>query len=115
MLGGEIVWTGRWTGTPIPPAQAADFPDIKAIRVRWNEHQGIVDKFLSTVTTERLKGTLRWTARDGNSYEAPLWQSVFQVLNHSTHHRAELCDMLTRAGSPPPVTDFIAYSMRPAK
>jgi len=109
MVGAEVIWFSRWCGVPPRPVRAEDFADVATIRARWVEQQRETEAFLAELTPERLFTPLQWTARDGKTYELPLWQPMLQVVNHGTHHRSELADMLTRAGHPPPPTDLIVY------
>jgi uncharacterized damage-inducible protein DinB len=85
------------------------FPTLADIRSRWQQHHADLDGFLAELTTERLKAPLRYTHISGAVYELPLWQQLMHVVNHGTHHRSELADMLTRLGRPPKPTDLIRY------
>ncbi|HZT08846.1 MAG TPA: DinB family protein [Chloroflexota bacterium] len=106
----ETVWLARWRGTsPAHLLGANDFPTVAEVQDHWTRVRADVQTFLDGVTDAQLAAPLRWTNTSGNSFELPMWQTMMQVVNHGTHHRAELCDMLTRSGFPPPPTDIIVY------
>ncbi|WP_258098327.1 DinB family protein [Marinoscillum pacificum] len=45
----------------------------------------------------------------GNSYENSIQEMLFQVVNHTTHHRGQIISDLRASGITPPVTDYIWY------
>jgi uncharacterized damage-inducible protein DinB len=45
----------------------------------------------------------------GERYAYPVWQMMVHLVNHGTHHRSELAEMLTQLGSPPPSLDLLVY------
>lgn len=45
----------------------------------------------------------------GESYTVPVHDILTHLLNHGTHHRAQLLSQLKRLGHQPPVLDYIAY------
>ncbi|MCL4370314.1 MAG: DinB family protein [Chloroflexi bacterium] len=112
ILGSQIHWLNRWRRLP-PTRQlgGGDFDSLDAIRARWHEHQRDLDAFLGDLTQERLTETIRYTRSSGRVNELPLRQLMLHVVNHGTHHRSELADMLTRLGYPPPPTDLVQYCL----
>lgn len=110
LLAAEIIWLSRWRGVSPPRLfGAADVADLAAIRRRWAENQRGLEAFLAELTPERLDEELHYTSTEGRPYAYPLWQMMVHVVNHGTHHRSELAELLTRAGHPPPPTDLIRY------
>jgi uncharacterized damage-inducible protein DinB len=110
ILGAQITWLSRWNGvSPKRMITAADFGELDEIRTRWAAHQQDVDAFLTALTAERLGAPLAYTNTSGKPFAYPLWQQMLHVVNHGTHHRAELADMVTRAGQTVPPTDLLVY------
>jgi uncharacterized damage-inducible protein DinB len=72
-------------------------------------------------STERWQARLaEWTGEDlgqpvvyqnstGTRYETPLRDILFHVVNHGTHHRAQMARVLRQADIPPPATDYIFF------
>lgn len=109
VLGAEAVWLGRWHGEAPTLLRGGDLPDLAAVRRRWAENDARLDRFLAELTPEKLVAPIGYTTTEGKRFEQPLWQMMLHLVNHGTHHRSELCEMLTRLGQPPPPTDLIYY------
>src|SRR6266516_4430267 len=94
ILQGELFYYYRWIGEQQPrdrrPSELASIAELRAL---WKEHRGLIDRFLGNLTSEQLRMPLRYGRRGGEaSYELPLWKVMLQMVNHGTHHRAELAD-----------------------
>jgi uncharacterized damage-inducible protein DinB len=110
ILGAEAVWLSRWRGVS-PPALlgGSDFAGLEAIRDRWAAQHHEIDRFIADLTPAMLAETIGYTNTHGERWAYPLWQMMLHVVNHGTHHRSEVADMLTRAGHPPPEMDLLVY------
>lgn len=112
ILGAQIAWLSRWQGvSPTRLIGAGDFESLEAIEARWEQHERELDAFLAELTPERLAAPVLYTRPTGESYQLPLWQLMLHAVNHGTHHRSELADMLTRVGHAPQPTDLVRYSL----
>jgi uncharacterized damage-inducible protein DinB len=109
LLGAEEIWLSRWEARPPERPDAEKLADVPAIRQAFQASRQKLNSFIDGLTEERLNSSPRLGLSDGSTFEIPLWQSILQVLNHGTHHRSELCEMLTRCGQPPPPTDLLVY------
>lgn len=111
ILQGELFYYYRWIGQQQPRDQRpSDAPNLGALVEMLKIQEGHIDTFLGKLTPNDLSATLRYGRRGGEQqHELPLWQVMLQMINHGTHHRAELSDMLTRVGLEPPPTDLIVY------
>jgi len=111
ILQGEMFYYYRWTGQEQPgtsrPSEKRTIAELRDLSV---QHRRLMDQFLRELAPDAAHAPIRYGRRGGEVfYELPLWQIMLQVVNHGTHHRAELADMLTRVGHPPPPTDLIVY------
>ncbi len=113
ILSGETIVFSRVTGSQRPEIPEAT--SIADVRSRWDEHRAKIDAYVNAATPEQLAEVRRFTARTGDTYELPAWQIFLQMVNHGTHHRAELADMLTRVGFPPPPTDLLIFFQERAR
>lgn len=112
MLGAQINWLRRWNGdSPTRNISAEDFASLSEMKERWAQHNQQLDEFISGLTPERLAADLTYRNVAGQQYTLPLGELMLHVVNHGTHHRSELADMLTRAGHAPRPTDLMRYSM----
>ena len=114
-LGAEVVWRTRFqTGTPAVDFRPEDFADAGALRARWETERAAMGAHLATLTDDDLAGPYRF-ARQGTTYELPLWAVFVQLVNHNTQHRAQAAALLTDAGHSPGDLDFLFYMMAPAR
>ena len=112
LLGTQINWLSRWKGGwPTRNIGADDFTSLAEIKERWARHNQELDEFIGGLTPERLNADLTYKNVAGQQFTVPLGQLMLHVVNHGTHHRSELADMLTRAGHAPEPTDLVRYSM----
>ncbi|HZK67116.1 MAG TPA: DinB family protein [Chloroflexota bacterium] len=112
ILGSQINWLSRWRGvSPTRQVTGAAFASLSAIRQRWEEHRQELEAFIAGLTDADLHAPLDYRNIEGKSYALPLWEQMVHVVNHGTHHRSELADMLTRCGHAPEPTDLIRYCL----
>jgi uncharacterized damage-inducible protein DinB len=111
ILQGELFYYYRWIGQQQPQGRRpSERRTIGELRALWAENRALIDAFLERLTPEQLYTPLRYGRRNSQAtYELPLWKIMLQMINHGTHHRAELADMLTRVGLEPPPTDLIVF------
>lgn len=66
-----------------------------------------------TVLDERgpdgLDQPIAYTNSKGTAFETPLRDLLSHVVNHGTHHRAQIALLLREADVAPPATDYIFY------
>jgi len=107
-----------WTGTPAEPIarrQPSEFtlPELCA----WAQpYYAQARAFLGTATPDVLARPLvmPWVAQYekqlGRKFDvATVGETAFQVVSHSTHHRAQANTRLRAVGGDPPLVDFIAW------
>ena len=52
----------------------------------------------------------QYEARLGKTFAEPsIAETMFQVVNHTTHHRAQINARLRVLGAEPPIVDYIAW------
>lgn len=112
ILGAEVIWLTRWQGTsPTAMPSAGDFPDLPALRRRWDEQDQRIRAFIEGLGDADLARVVHYKNSQGQAFQLPLWQLMQHVVNHSTHHRSELATMLTMLGVSPPPTDLVIYHL----
>jgi uncharacterized damage-inducible protein DinB len=52
---------------------------------------------------------MSYTTLAGVPYRTPLWQMVLHVVNHGSHHRGQITNMLRQLGVKPANLDLIAF------
>lgn len=76
--------------------------DWPAIHERWRI-------WAAELTDEAALAPLEYRDMKGNPYCQPVWQLVFHVVNHGTHHRGQVSGFLRAMGKTPPPVDLIHY------
>lgn len=108
------LWTG---GAPelVAARQPSDFT-LEELRAWGRPFYPEAAAFLANVAPARLDEPLvvPWAARleeqMGRTLHVPtVAETAFQVVNHTTHHRAQVNTRLRAAGGEPPLVDYIAW------
>lgn len=107
-----------WTDRPLDPVAARQPSDFTLDELRaWGRpFYPEAQAFLVGVTPAQLDEPLvvPWAARLEEQMGRPLRvptvaETVFQMVNHTTHHRAQVSARLRAAGGDPPLVDYIAW------
>jgi len=108
LLRAQDVWYGRvattdhaeldlWAADSLP-ACAGRLEDSTR---RW---QALLDG-----QVDDLDQLVSYTNSAGTAFETPLRDILHHVVNHGTHHRAQIALLLREADIAPPATDYIFY------
>ena len=106
----ERVWLGRiQVGSPILPWASPDDGDWSALTGKWTAIHADWKAWAARLSDADADRAVAYTDLKGNPWTQPLWQIVFHVVNHSTHHRGQVSGFLRSMGHVPPPLDFIAF------
>ena len=109
-LSSQWMWLSRWQGTsPRTALSPADFPDLAAIRARWQQVEEDTRAFVAALDDAAPGRVIQYVMTDGASKARPLWQMMVHQVNHATQHRSEVAVMLTQFGHSPGGLDFIRF------
>ena len=114
IIGGEWGWLTYWKASSHSAAFLADlwdrhdvlfhpdaFPDLTAIRLKWEEVEKEQVEFVSSVTEEALVKMLPIRAT-----QLSLAHLMQHLANHSTYHRGQVALMMRQLRAEPSATDF---------
>lgn len=105
----QQVWLGRVQGeTPLPDIWGE--PPFEGWRRRIASGTEDWMGFLSDSAPDDFAQTIRYKNSKGISFENELREVVTHVVNHSTHHRAQVATLIREAGGEPPATDYIFWA-----
>lgn len=112
LLRTRLLWLGRVEASPDAglPFWQRDTLDACAARAKagtaaWLRH-------LASCTDADLTRTATYTNSKGITYTSTLREVITHVVNHGTHHRAQIALLLRDNGVAPPLTDYIFYTRR---
>ncbi|MGB0036139.1 MAG: DinB family protein [Candidatus Acidiferrales bacterium] len=106
----EWIWLERWHGrapTSWPPS--SDFPDLEAVRRRWDEGERNLIDYIASLEPEDLTRVIHHKTMKGDPQSAPHWQMLQHLVNHQTYHRGQITTLLRQLGAKAISTDLIAF------
>ena len=104
------MWLERWRGpSPTELWDPADFPDVAALRTRWDEVEAATSQYVATLRESDLVRVVSYVNFHGETWAYPLWQQLLHQVNHATQHRSEAALLLTRFGFSPGWLDLLVY------
>jgi uncharacterized damage-inducible protein DinB len=103
----ERIWLNRFKSAPAlsrpaPGNHSFDYVESEwpALQDEWREYLDKVDDAAAVIMYRDLKGQ-EWTQ--------PLWQLLFHIVNHGTHHRGQVSGFLRAMNYTPPPLDFVLF------
>ena len=106
-----------WEGREVEMSEPGEFEDAASLLVWGQGAHRKLTTFLETVDEEALGQELAipWTEQLTERFNQPispvtLGQTMFQVVQHSTHHRGQVCSRLRELGGEPPMVDYILWN-----
>jgi uncharacterized damage-inducible protein DinB len=106
----QWLWLERWReASPRGMWNPADFPDLPALRVRWEEVEEATSVYIAGLHEPELTRVISYVNFQGETWAYPLWQQLLHQVNHATQHRSEAALLLTRLGYSPGWLDFLFY------
>jgi uncharacterized damage-inducible protein DinB len=104
------LWLERWRETsPRGLWDPADFPDVAALRTRWQEVEDATSDYIAGLCEADLERVIPYVNFQGERWAYPLWQQLLHQVNHATQHRSEAALLLTQFGYSPGWLDFLVY------
>lgn len=112
LLFADWLWIARFDGGDQPEGGIGDSHTLVSDYAGWKTaRDGMDDRIERWADQARdadLEGDLIWFARVlDREVTTPKAQSVVHFFNHQTHHRGQIHQMLTQAGSKAPTSDLI--------
>jgi uncharacterized damage-inducible protein DinB len=106
----QWLWLERWRETsPDELWDPAGFPDVAALRIRWEEVEAATSEYIATLREADLARVVSYVNLQGERWAYPLWQQLLHQVNHATQHRSEAALLLTQLGYSPGWLDLLVY------
>jgi uncharacterized damage-inducible protein DinB len=85
--------------------ESADFPDVAALKTRWDSERAAWFDYASSLTDERINQRYDDDPQTGLT----VWQTIMHVITHGIQHRSEAAFILTGYGQSPGELDFDVF------
>ena len=82
---------------------------VAELQAIWHASERLANPLLARLTEAQLAQTTELSLPRGAATLA-LWQLLFQVINHGTHTRAQVCGAIRGLGKNPPRLDFMYFA-----
>ena len=115
IYGADALWLARWKGMSPTAVPGADIASMRALRERWDALEHEQRDFVDALSDRDLTRVVDYKNTQGQPLRAALGPLLQHVPNHATHHRSEICTMLTQAGESPPDTGINTFLVTSAK
>jgi uncharacterized damage-inducible protein DinB len=114
ILSAEWGWLDRCGGASRGPAlNAVDYPTFESVRERWQQVEGYVRDFLSTLQDDDLDRTIEFALGGGPTRKMRLGELMHHAAIHGVHHRGQVSLLLRCLGYTPGNFDILFYHARP--
>jgi uncharacterized damage-inducible protein DinB len=110
LLRAQVVWLGRVQASEDAALPFWEQDTLDACTARSADGTRRWLAFLEQCTPEDFAGAVSYTNSQGRAFSSTLREIATHVINHSTHHRAQIARLLREAGATPPATDYIFYA-----
>lgn len=109
LLASQQIWLSRCECDPIP--RDAQWPDWPADSLKAIAEQNITDwvNFLEKQSPDDFNKIITYKNSKGIAFSNPLQEILAHLINHGTHHRAQIGIYLKQAGLQLSPTDYIFY------
>ena len=103
------IWLARWKGDPpVKLDEPITAPWRDAYAITHDDFRKFVDP-LTDADTERV---VHYRNTKGAPFQMGLAELIRHVVNHGTHHRAEIGMLLERIGRSPGDMDYVYYRLQ---
>jgi uncharacterized damage-inducible protein DinB len=109
LLSAQQIWLARCLGEPCISGSA--WPDWTLLTIKRTIDKNYNDwiSFIDTLGTEDFMRRVTYKNSKGDEFSNRIIDVLTQVINHGTHHRAQIGQFLKVNGEKLPQTDFIYY------
>ena len=109
-MSAEWIWLSRLQGTsPTAVLQNEDYPTREAIRLKWDEIENDMRRFLNKLDDSRLNESFTFNSTKGIPHEESVLGVLIHVVNHGTDHRAQMLALCHQLGGETIEQDLTYY------
>jgi uncharacterized damage-inducible protein DinB len=105
----DRIWLSRVLGEQRATFIDPEDRDLTLLQTEWPVLQQRWKLWLKDFTDGDVTRVIEFKDTKGRPYAQPVWQILFHVVNHGTHHRGQVSGFLRAMGQTPPPLDMMAY------
>jgi uncharacterized damage-inducible protein DinB len=110
MYQADRIWHDRLKGLPTGPLADYEAPGCTYdLQNAWTAMLAQMMTWAEGLAENDWLGEMSYKTLAGVQYETPLWQTILHVVNHGSHHRGQITNMLRQLGVKPVNLDLIAF------
>jgi len=110
IYGADWVWLERFHGrSPRAMPAGEDLAALEALARKWREVEAGQDRYIATLTPERLSEPLSYVSFSGDSFTRQLGDALLHLANHGTYHRGQVATLLRQLGRKATSTDYLRF------
>lgn len=105
----ERVWLGRIGALPVMRLELWETDSLEVCQERLAENQAALRRLSEDLDESRLNTPIAYQTMRGDPFEDTLGDILTHLVNHATHHRAQISLLVRQAGQVPLLLDYIVY------
>jgi uncharacterized damage-inducible protein DinB len=109
IAGAQQIWFRRLQDETFSSPPLWDTYDAEKVKQTLEENHKNWLSFLEDRTDADLEKGYNYLDGKGRPHTDRLMDIMFHVINHSTHHRAQISTLIRQSGNTPPINDYIHY------
>lgn len=108
LLNAHTIWLDR-IEKKIPTYEVWATHSIDTCEQLNQDNYRQTQRLLQTLDTNDLETSIDYQNTKGAVYQNKLRDILLHIINHATHHRAQIAYIIRQQGYAPPVSDYIFY------
>lgn len=109
VLTAEEVWLCRVKGLQAPTQRLWQIYQNDTLQQMLEDNSRNWQDHLETCSQKDLSRTIEYKNTKGESFTTRLEDIVTHLVNHGSHHRAQVASLLQQEKIQPPISDYIVY------
>ncbi|RFZ94507.1 damage-inducible protein DinB [Mucilaginibacter conchicola] len=105
----QQIWLSRCLNKPAPTAELWAPGNVEKLMGANDRNFEEWVAYINTLQSEDLETIISYKNTKGTPFNDQLADIITHVINHGTHHRAQIGQLLKTAGAELPSTDYIHY------
>jgi uncharacterized damage-inducible protein DinB len=109
VLAAQRLWLDRIARGELAVGEPWPEPDPASFEEQVATHHKQLVALIGVATEESLERPILYRNTKGAGFRTPMREILLHLMNHGTHHRAQVAQELRDSGAEVPALDFIAF------